>query len=56
MPGKNIHYVATLRDRWVALLDWGSAALKCKVRDDFIGWDEKKKRERLFLLANNGVF
>ena len=56
MPGKNIHYVATLRDRWVALLGWGSAALKCKVRDDFIGWDEKKKLERLFLLANNVRF
>jgi len=56
MPGKNIHYVATLRDRWIALLGWGSAALKCKVRDEFIGWDEKKRLERLFLLANNVRF
>ena len=54
--GQSLRYVATAGDEWVALLGWGSAALKCTVRDRFIGWDEQTKLKRLVLLSNNVRF
>ncbi len=37
MIGESVRYVAAYRDRWLALLGWSSAALKCKARDEWIG-------------------
>lgn len=37
--GESLCYVATHGRDWVALLGWGSAALKCGVRDRWIGWE-----------------
>jgi hypothetical protein len=54
--GKALHYVATKGPHWVALLGWGSAALKCGVRDDWIGWDRQSQWSRLHLVANNVRF
>ncbi len=54
--GKSLRYVATVDGRWVALMGWGSAALKCTVRDQFIGWDAETKLKRLYLIANNVRF
>lgn len=54
--GQSLRYVATAGDEWVALLGWGSAALKCTVRDRFIGWDEQTKLKRLVFLSNNVRF
>jgi len=51
--GEAIGYVATLGDAWVALLAWAAAALKCRPRDAWIGWDEALKARRLHLVANN---
>jgi hypothetical protein len=34
--GKALHYVAAFEEQWVALIGWGSAALKCSARDRFI--------------------
>ena len=54
--GKALHYVACFEEQWVALLGWGSAALKCSARDRFIGWDKPLQFKRLHLIANNVRF
>lgn len=54
--GQSLRYVAVYRDRWLALLGWGAAALKCKARDQWIGWTEALKLQRLPLAANNSRF
>ena len=56
IAGKALRYVATLEGRWVALLAWGSAAFRCGVRDQYIGWDEETRQKRLHLVANNVRF
>jgi hypothetical protein len=54
--GECLCYVASVRDEWAALLGWGSAALKCGVRDHWIGWDRALQWQRLHLVANNVRF
>ena len=56
MIGESLRYVAVYRDRWLALLGWSSAALKCKARDEWIGWTPALKLQRLPLMANNCRF
>ena len=54
--GETLWYVATWRDQWVALLSISAAALKCGVRDRWIGWDFTTQYGRLKLIANNSRF
>jgi len=54
--GETIWYVATWRDRWLAQISLSSAALKCAVRDRWIGWDFHNQFDRLKLIANNSRF
>jgi hypothetical protein len=54
--GESLWYVAEARKEWVALLGWGSAALKCGVRDQWVGWDRELQWRRLRLVANNVRF
>lgn len=54
--GESLRYVATLEGEWVALIGWGSAALKVGVRDRWIGWNEERKYQRLRYIANNVRF
>jgi hypothetical protein len=54
--GESICYIATIDDRWVALVAWGAAALKNRYREDWIGWDVSLKWRRLHLLTNNTRF
>lgn len=56
IPGKSLRYIATIATQWVALIGWGSPALKCSVRDRFIGWDNETKLKRLHLIVNNVRF
>ena len=51
--GETVWYVATWRDEWVAQLSLSGAALKCGVRDRWIGWDFRSQYGRLKLIANN---
>ena len=44
--GESLWYVARVGNEWVALLGWGSAALKCGVRDQWIGWDRARDSSR----------
>jgi len=54
--GESLCYIASLGEQWVALLGWGSAALKCGVRDRWIGWERALQWRRLSFLANNVRF
>jgi hypothetical protein len=54
--GEHLLYAAFLGDELVALLGWGSAAFRAPLREEYVGWDEPTKRERLHLVANNVRF
>ena len=54
--GETVWYIATWRDQWVAQLSLSAAALKCGVRDRWIGWDFRSQYGRLKLIANNSRF
>ena len=56
LAGRTLRYVATIDDRWVALLGWQAAALHSRARDEWIGWPLSLLRQRLHLIANNGRF
>jgi hypothetical protein len=56
LVGRSIRYVAEVHHQWVALIGWASAALKCTVRDAWIGWPEAIQWQRLHLIANNSRF
>src|SRR5437867_8864895 len=53
---ETVWYIATWRDQWVAQLSLSAAALKCGVRDRWIGWDFRSQYGRLKLIANNSRF
>jgi hypothetical protein len=54
--GECIWYVAMWQDQWVAQITISAAALKCSVRDRWIGWDFRTQYGRLGLIANNSRF
>lgn len=54
--GESLRYVAQWQGRWVALLGWSAAALKCQARDRWIGWPEVVQWQRLGLVVNNTRF
>jgi hypothetical protein len=53
---ETLWYVATWREEWVALLSFSAAALKCAVRDRWIGWNFRQRYNRLKLIVNNSRF
>jgi Druantia protein DruA/DDE_Tnp_1-associated len=53
---ETLWYVALWRDQWVALLSFSASALKCGVRDRWIGWDLRHQYDRLKLIVNNSRF
>ena len=56
MVGARIKYLAFAKERIVACLGYRAASLKLESRDDFIGWEPKKRRNNLKHLANNSRF
>jgi len=54
--GESLRYVAEWEGRWVALVGWCAAALKCGARDRWIGWPQHLRYQRLALIANNARF
>jgi hypothetical protein len=56
LVGQSLRYVAVYQGHWLALLGWSAAALKCRVRDKWIGWSCPVQWQRLVLLANNSRF
>ena len=53
---ETLWYVATWREEWIALLSFSAAALKCAVRDGWIGWNFRQRYSRLKLIVNNSRF
>ncbi len=55
--GENLQYaITTDAGRLLACLLFGSAAWKCRARDQFIGWSREQKQQRLHLLTANTRF
>lgn len=54
--GETLWYVATWHGQWLAQISLSAAALKCGVRDAWIGWDHRTQFGRLNLIANNSRF
>jgi hypothetical protein len=54
--GERLKYLAFLGEDLVGCVGWGSAAFKCAVRDDWIGWTTAQRKSHLCLVANNVRF
>lgn len=54
--GQRLFYVATVGNKWVALLVWNSAANHLRHREEYIRWNPEQRRRRRTLLANNSRF
>src|SRR5438067_6006744 len=50
--GETLWYVATWREQWLALLSFSGSALKCAVRDRWIGWTLRQHYGRLKLVVD----
>ena len=51
--GETVWYVAHLHGVWLALAVFSAAALKCRARDAWVGWDFRTQYGRLHLVSNN---
>jgi hypothetical protein len=54
--GSYLKYIVYLNDQVAACLGWGAPAWRVTVREQFIGWSETQKRQRLHLIVNNVRF
>lgn len=54
--GETLWYIAIINGQWVSLLSFSVSALKCAVRDQWIGWDHRRQYGRLKLAVNNNRF
>jgi hypothetical protein len=54
--GETLWYVATMDHKWISLIGFSVAALKCKARDRWIGWGYRHQYDRLKLIVNNNRF
>jgi len=54
--GERLGHVAEVEGQWVALLLWAAGAMKCQVRDAWIGWHPCIAWQRLPLIVNNVRF
>lgn len=55
-PGGSLKYFVHSADGVLAVLGFTSAAWKIAPRDEYIGWSEDERRQRLSLLVNNHRF
>jgi hypothetical protein len=54
--GKTLTQVVHHHGRWVALLVWGPASLKLADRDEWIGWTDQQRAERINFVVQNRRF
>ena len=54
--GESAFYAAVLQGRWVALSSFYAAALKSRVRDEWLGWHRRDRIARLHLITNQSRF
>ena len=50
------HVAEDSTGRWLALVGWGPASFKVKIRDDWIGWLPEQQFRRLHLVSCNSRF
>ena len=53
LVGERLRYAVTWKGQWFAVATWSAAALHLKARDQFVGWTEEQRRQRLALAVNN---
>lgn len=56
LTGEVVRQVAVIDGEWVALIGWGSPALRVSARDNWIGWNSSQRVRRLRFVANNQRF
>lgn len=54
--GRTLVQIVHHRGRWAAILVWGPAAMKLIDRDEWIGWTQQQRAERLGLIVQNRRF
>lgn len=54
--GRSLVQIVHHRERWAAILVWGPAAMKLIDRDEWIGWTQRQRAERLGLIVQNRRF
>lgn len=54
--GHSLLQIIEYKDQWVALIDWGPAALKLGDRDEWIGWNGRQRADRRGLVVQNRRF
>lgn len=56
LVGEQLRYVAEIDGEWIALLGWSAAAYHIAGRDEWIGWSDIQRRNRLHFLVSNSRF
>lgn len=54
--GRTLVQIVHHRERWAAIVVWGPAAMKLIDRDEWIGWTQRQRAERLGLVVQNRRF
>ena len=54
--GERVAHVAEVEGRPLALLLWAAGSYHLRVRDEWIGWTQRQRRQRLALVVNNSRF
>jgi hypothetical protein len=56
LVGEQLRYVVEMDKEWVALISWSGAAYHISGRDQWIGWSDQQRRNRLHFLVSNSRF
>lgn len=56
LVGEQLRYVAEFEGEWLALLSWSGAAYHLAGRDQWIGWADMQRRNRLHFVVSNSRF
>ena len=56
LVGEQLRYVAEVSGQWVGLLGWSAGSYHLRWRDQWLGWTDAQRRQRLALVANNARF
>lgn len=56
LRGAQIRYFVRSGESDIALIGFASAVLKCRARDEFIGWNAQQRVENLHRIVNNARF
>lgn len=56
LPGAQLRYLFSTDNQYLGAIGFGAAAWKVAPRDSWIGWNEKQRKEKLYLIINNARF